>query len=113
MAEPEVNDVIPHPPDRYEENPELETGEVKKVDWAADGANVLIERVVKSADGEILLEDSFFSHYLPWQAVYEYGPGTEGMPPEPTPTPQPTPTLDPYATPEPTPTPDPNATPTS
>ena len=78
-----VDNVVPHPEDLYEEDPELETGEIKQVDWAADGADVLIERVIRAADGSVLREDRFFSHYLPWQAVYNYGPGTEGMPPDP------------------------------
>jgi vancomycin resistance protein YoaR len=93
-----IYDVVPHPPDLYEEDPELETGEIKKVDWAADGARVLVKRVVKAADGSIVREDSFFSHYLPWQAIYNYGPGTEGMPP---PEAEPTPTPGPDATPTP------------
>jgi vancomycin resistance protein YoaR len=96
---PEITDVVPHPPDLYEEDPELPTGEIKQVDWAADGANVLVERIIRGSDGSVLREDGFFTHYLPWQAVYHYGPGTEGMPPEPEETPEP------GATPEPTPTP--------
>ena len=78
-----IDNEVPHPEDLYEEDPELEPGEIKQVDWAADGADVLIERVVRAADGSIKREDRFFSHYLPWQAVYHYGPGTEGMPPDP------------------------------
>ena len=89
---PEITDVVPHPPDLYEEDPDLEPGEIKQVDWAADGANVLVQRIVRSADGEVILEEDFVSHYLPWQAVFHYGPGTEGMPPEPTPEPEATPT---------------------
>ncbi len=50
------------------------------MDWSADGANVLITRVVRNADGSMLREDNFFSHYLPWQAIFNYGPGTEGIP---------------------------------
>ena len=30
----------------------------------------------------IINSDTFITNYEPWQAVYEYGPGTEGMPPE-------------------------------
>jgi vancomycin resistance protein YoaR len=96
---PEITEVVPHPPDLYEEDPELPTGEIKQVDWAADGANVLVGRIIRRSDGSVLREDSFFSRYLPWQAVYHYGPGTEGMPPEPEATPEP------GATPEPTPNP--------
>jgi vancomycin resistance protein YoaR len=79
-ADVQIYDVIPHPPDLYVEDPELETGEIKQVDWSADGANVLITRVVRNADGSLLREDNFFSHYLPWQAIFNYGPGTEGIP---------------------------------
>lgn len=65
----------------YKENPDLPTGEVKQVDYAADGAEIrVIRRVYK--DGALFFEDSFYTEYQPWQAVYEYGPGTEGMPPE-------------------------------
>jgi hypothetical protein len=28
-------------------------------------------------DGQVYLEDVFATHYLPWRAVYEYGPGTK------------------------------------
>jgi vancomycin resistance protein YoaR len=92
----EISDVVPHPPDLYEEDPELAPGEIKKVDWAVDGANVWVERVVRAEDGNLIREDTFFSHYLPWQAVYKYGPGTEGIP-----TPEPTAPPDPTATPSP------------
>ena len=35
-------------------------------------------------DGNVLSDDIFATHYLPWQAVYQYGPGTEDIPtPEP------------------------------
>ena len=93
---PEIANVVPHPPDLYEEDPELKPGEIKQVDWSADGANVLVKRIIRKADGSVLREDGFFSRYLPWQAVYHYGPGTEGMPPEPE---------EPEETPEPPPTP--------
>jgi len=42
---------------------------------------VTVERTVYK-DGDILFQDSFYTHYNPWRAVYEYGPGTEGMPPK-------------------------------
>lgn len=73
--------IVEAPEPIYRENPELEKGEVEQVDWEADGADVTVQRTVYR-DGEILLEDTFFTHYEPWRAIYEYGPGTEGMPPE-------------------------------
>jgi vancomycin resistance protein YoaR len=73
-----VNIVKPKKP-FYQENPELTAGEVKQVDWEAEGADVRVDRTVYR-HGNILFEDSFFTQYAPWRAVYEYGPGTEGMP---------------------------------
>ncbi len=73
--------IVDAPKPRYQENPELEKGEVEQIDWAADGADVTVDRTIYK-DGEIYFRDTFYTHYLPWRAVYEYGPGTEGMPPE-------------------------------
>jgi vancomycin resistance protein YoaR len=70
------------PPDPlYEENPDLAKGEINQVDWAVEGADVTITRTVNRA-GETLFEDAFTTHYMPWRAVHEYGPGTKGMPPK-------------------------------
>jgi vancomycin resistance protein YoaR len=78
---------IVEPPDPlYEENPELAQGEIKQVDWAVDGADVSVTRRVYR-DGTLLYEDMFNTHYQPWQAKYQYGPGTEVPTPEPTETP--------------------------
>jgi vancomycin resistance protein YoaR len=92
-SDTQVYDVVPHPPDLYLEDPDLAQGEIEQVDWSADGANALVTRVVRNPDGSTLREDNFFSHYLPWQAIYHYGPGTEGIPTaESTPDPEATPT---------------------
>ena len=65
----------------YQENPDLSKGEIEQVDWAVEGADVTINRTV-SRNGETVYEDAFTTHYMPWRAVYEYGPGTKGMPPK-------------------------------
>jgi len=73
---------IVEPPDPlYEENPDLAKGQTKQVDWAVEGADVTVTRAV-SRNGETLFEDTFTTHYMPWRAVHEYGPGTKGMPPK-------------------------------
>jgi vancomycin resistance protein YoaR len=73
---------IVEPPDPlYEENPDLAKGQIKQVDWAVEGADVTVTRAV-SRNGETLFEDTFTTHYMPWRAVHEYGPGTKGMPPK-------------------------------
>lgn len=68
--------VVPAPPPVIQVNEELKAGEVRQVDWAADGADVIINRVVMR-DGKIYFVDKFQTHYEPWRAVCEYGPGTE------------------------------------
>ena len=60
----------------YMENPDLPKGEINQIEWEVEGLDVSIERTV-TRDGEILFEDSFDTHYLPWRSIYEYGPGTK------------------------------------
>jgi vancomycin resistance protein YoaR len=76
-------DVVEAPEPVYEENPDLEQGKIKQVDWAAEGADITVTRTV-TRDGSVLDQDTFTTHYLPWRAVYQYGPGTEIPTPEPT-----------------------------
>jgi vancomycin resistance protein YoaR len=73
---------VQEPPDPlYQENEDLDKGEIKQVDWAVSGADVTVTRYVHRG-GEIINSDIFTTHYMPWRAVCEYGPGTKGMPPE-------------------------------
>ncbi len=83
--------IVEAPEDLYKENPELEEGEIKQVDWAAEGADVTVKRLV-TKNGKTYFTDEFVTHYQPWQAVFEYGPGTEGIP---TPSVEETPTTTP------------------
>jgi hypothetical protein len=76
------NVVEPEPP-LYEESSELSQGEIKQVDWEAQGADINVTRTVRR-DGQVISGDVFSTHYLPWRAVYHYGPGTEVPSPEPT-----------------------------
>lgn len=64
----------------YNENPDLPAGSVVQVDWGIDGADVTIYRTVYQ-DGYIHIQDRFDTHYEAWSDIYEYGPGTPGMPP--------------------------------
>ena len=73
--------IVEAPEPIYRENPELKKDEVEQVDWEADGADVTVQRTVYR-DDQVLYKDTFFTHYEPWRAIYEYGPGSEGMPPE-------------------------------
>lgn len=68
--------IVPAPDTLYRENPDLEKGVTKKVDYAADGADISVTRTVYKND-RIHFSDSFYTHFQPWQEVIEYGPGTE------------------------------------
>jgi len=66
----------------YEENPDLPEGTIRQVDWEVDGADVTVTRTVYR-DGGVLHSDVFATHFIPWRAIYQYGPGTEIPTPEP------------------------------
>ncbi|MGI6740787.1 MAG: VanW family protein [Brevefilum sp.] len=68
--------VVPAPEDLYRENPDLKQGEIKKVDYAAEGADITVTRTVYKGDA-VHLSDTIFTRFRPWQAVFEYGPGTK------------------------------------
>lgn len=72
--------LVEPPKPLYRENATLKKGEIKQVDWEAQGADVFVTRLVYNADNSIRLQDHFNTHYEPWRAVYEYGPGTDGIP---------------------------------
>jgi len=65
----------PAGPPRYEYDPDLPAGTVKKLESAHDGLFAVLERVVRDAEGNVLYEDRFASHFVPWPARYAYGPG--------------------------------------
>jgi len=74
--------IVEPPEPLYKENPELSQGEIKQVDWEAQGADVRVNRTV-TRNGQVHIQDSVFTRYRPWQAIFEYGPGTEIPTPEP------------------------------
>ena len=68
--------VVPAPEPLFEPNPEMSKGQIKQVDWAADGSDVTVTRTVYK-DGAVYFTDTFKTHYEPWQAICQFGPGTE------------------------------------
>ena len=80
-----LTDIVKAPDPVYRENPDLPQGTKKQVDWAVDGATVTVTRTV-TKNGQVIHSDRFYTKYQAWGDVFEYGPGTEGIP---TPTPQP------------------------
>jgi vancomycin resistance protein YoaR len=68
--------IVPPTEPIFEENPELGKGEIEQVDYAAQGADVIVTRTVWR-NGQVYFTDNFPTHYQPWSAICQYGPGTE------------------------------------
>ena len=68
--------IVPAPAPVYRENPDLPNGTIRQVDWAAEGADVTVNRTVLR-DNQVYFQDTIQTHYEPWEDVFEYGPGTE------------------------------------
>ena len=71
--------IVEPPEPKYVRNDQLQEGEVKQVDWEAQGSDVRVDRQVYK-DGSLYFQDQFLTHYAPWGAVYEVGPGVDGYP---------------------------------
>ncbi len=71
---PQITNEVPAPPNRFVINRDLQPGEIRQIDYQADGMDVTIVRLVTEPNGETRT-DRVFTHYLPWQAVYEVAPG--------------------------------------
>jgi len=72
----QVSEVIEAPKPLYKENPDLPEGKIEQIDFEADGMDIVFTRTV-TLGGQTLHHDTFKTHYLPWQAIFEYGPGTQ------------------------------------
>jgi vancomycin resistance protein YoaR len=71
-----LQNVVEPPDPLYQKNSDLAKGEIKQVDWAVKGADVSVDRTVMR-DGKAYFTDQYNTHYMPWRAVFEYGPGTK------------------------------------
>lgn len=63
--------------DRWEFDPDVAPGETEQIDWATQGADVSVRRIVTNADGEVIDDRYFESHYIPYPNTFHYGPGVE------------------------------------
>ena len=71
-----LRNVVPAPDPLIEENADLPAGTCKQTDYSGDGADITVTRTVSNASGQTMFNDTFQTQYEPWQAVYQYGPGT-------------------------------------
>lgn len=69
-----IKDIVDAPANKFVSNPDLQNGEIVQVDYSADGADVTVYRNVYDLSGELVTRDYEFTHYLPWQAVFEVAP---------------------------------------
>ncbi len=76
MEGPFEENVVPHGPAVYQEDPTLPKGTTKQIDWAKDGVDVTVHRTVTEGD-VVIHRDTFFSRYKPWRAVYLVGTGSK------------------------------------
>ncbi len=75
-TEPVFENVRPAPEeDVWEYDPDLPDGVVEQIDQAVEGADVSVRRTVYNVDGEIILDETVVSNYIPYPNVYRYGPG--------------------------------------
>ncbi len=72
MEGPVEANPVPHGPVVYRDDPTLPKGEKKQIEWAKDGLDVTVYRIIKE-NGVEVRRDTIFSRYLPWQAVYLVG----------------------------------------
>jgi vancomycin resistance protein YoaR len=72
ITKPVILKETPAPEPLYQDDPTLQKGQTKQVDFAAAGANVYFTRTV-TKDGKTILNDKFVSNYRPWQAIYMRG----------------------------------------
>lgn len=68
--------IVPAPETVFEENPDLKENEIKQVDYAAEGADVTVTRTVWRG-GLVYFTDQIQTHYEPWAAVCQFGPGSD------------------------------------
>jgi vancomycin resistance protein YoaR len=70
-----ISNVVPRGIDVYEPDPEglLTDGQVKQVEFAVDGATIAFDRTV-TRSGQTLIDETVLSRYVPWRAVYRFGP---------------------------------------
>jgi vancomycin resistance protein YoaR len=98
-----ITKIYPHGPKIVRQDTSLPPGQLRQIQWAHDGADVVVQRTITYRNGKVVT-DQLHTHYKPWQAIVLIG----SAPPTPTPTPSPTPTKkSARSTPGPTATPTP------
>lgn len=69
-----VKNVVPAPATKYEANSEIQPGDAVRVDYAAEGADVTVYVNIYDLEGNLIRQDPYFTHYLPWQEIIQVNP---------------------------------------
>ncbi|MBI1259684.1 MAG: hypothetical protein GC204_19630 [Chloroflexi bacterium] len=72
---PDITNVTSAAPTVYESNPNLGAGQSLQVDWAAEGEEVRVTRLILDMSGNQISKDVFYSNYQPWGAIIQVPPG--------------------------------------
>ena len=75
VESPIIRDIVSAPPDKFIEAEDLAIGQIRQIDYSADGSDVSVYRNIYDTAGNLVKRDQAFTHYSPWQAVFEVGPG--------------------------------------
>jgi len=70
-----IREIVPAPEAKFVEASDLAAGQVRQIDYAADGADVWVYRNIYDTAGNLVKRDQAFTRYQPWQAVFEVAPG--------------------------------------
>jgi vancomycin resistance protein YoaR len=80
MVGPETGDpIVPDSP-VYVYDDSMPAGTIKQVERSHNGLDVVVERIVRNQEGDVLMEDTFVSNFVPWPARFRFGEGY--LPPE-------------------------------
>lgn len=72
LTQPIITNRVPPPPDLYQDDPTLQKGIIRQVDFKAEGSKVSFTREV-TQNGKRIIFDKFVSNYAPWQSVFLRG----------------------------------------
>ena len=77
-----IRDIVPAPDNKFVAAEDLYAGQIRQIDYAADGADVWVYRNIYDVAGALVKRDQVFTRYQPWQAVFEVAPGDPRLPVE-------------------------------
>ncbi len=72
MEEPIIENIVKPGAPIYTDDPTLNKGVIKQVEWAKEGADVTVWRKIL-VNGQVVKREKFFSRYEPWVARYLVG----------------------------------------